>query len=294
MAADPSSTELICHPDGRIYHLNLLPDELAPTVLLVGDPGRVSQVSAYFDTITVKQENREFRTHTGTYKGAPVTVLSTGIGPDNIDIAVNELDALVNTMPNCEVAPDSLNIIRIGTCGAMQSALSPGGAAVSSYAVGLDNIAQFYAIANTEQEQAACDALAAYWQQSGLTYPFYVKASSVELHQHFKQVGRPGFTLTCPGFYGPQGRGIRLAASHMDFVDVLQNFSYEDLRVQNLEMETSALYALGHALGHRCLTVTLALANRVTGDYLGSYHEPMNQLIHRVLDRVAVLANSDA
>lgn len=294
MAADPSSTELICHPDGRIYHLNLLPAELAPTVLLVGDPGRVSQVSAYFDTITVRQENREFRTHTGTYKGAPVTVLSTGIGPDNIDIAVNELDALVNTMPNCEVAPDSLNIIRIGTCGAMQSPLSPGRAAVSTYAVGLDNIAQFYAITDSEEEQTAYDALAAYWQQSGLTYPFYVKASSTELHQHFKQVGLPGFTLTCPGFYGPQGRGIRLAASHMDFVDILQNFSYEELRVQNLEMESSALYALGHALGHRCLTVTLALANRITGDSLGSYHEPMNQLIHRVLERVAMLANSDA
>lgn len=282
-----SNSELIRHPDGRIYHLNLLPSEIAPVILLVGDPSRVKQVSNHFDEITVKQSNREFYTHTGFYNNQPVSVISTGIGPDNIDIAINELDALQTCMPGSDQAPKGpLKLIRLGTCGALQPYLSPGSAAISDFAIGLDNVASFYEIPYTDEERSAYDALTHYCQLKAINLQFYVKKAPGNLTQLLKPLGNVGFTVTCPGFYGPQGRSIRIKAAESGFVDKFQDFSFKQLAIENLEMETSALFALSHAMGHEAVTIALALANRYTGEYLGNHNADMNYLASMVLDTV--------
>lgn len=284
MADAQAPSELLQHADGRIYHLNLHPFEIASTILLVGDPGRVRQVSQFFDQVKIKQENREFFTHTGTYKGFPLSVISTGIGPGNIDIVVNELDALVNAMPNKHdgyVQP--LNIIRIGTCGALQPSIPPGGIVLSRYAIGLDNIKTFYELSETPDEADLRQELAMHWNKAGISLPFYVSGSSSKLLDTFTSFSRSGLTLTCPGFYGPQGRAIRLSPAQ-DFIPTLTTFQWHELQVQNLEMESSALFALAKGLGHSAITVCLALANRSTNAYLQDHEKEMNQMIQQVLN----------
>lgn len=284
METKPKPSELIQHDDGRIYHLNLLPGEVASTVLLVGDPERVSQVSQFFDEVNFKQENREFRTHTGTYNGHPVSAMSTGIGPDNIDIVVNELDALFNVMlDKKESSYDTLNLVRIGTCGGLPPELKPGSAVVSHYAIGLDNLINFYAIPESPKEAALKEALYNHMEGNGGTIPFYVKRAAPPLLNRLANCGYPGITLTCPGFYGPQERGIRLRPSQ-PVLSSWQSFEWQGYPVQNLEMESSALFALAAGLGHEAATVALTLANRSTGDYLGPHEKAMNATIKNVLE----------
>lgn len=276
------SSELIRHPDGRIYHLNLLPHELAPTVLLVGDPGRVDQVSQCFEEVSVKQQNREFRTHTGTYQGSPLSVISTGIGPDNIDIVVNELDALGHLLPGSQSPDPPLRLIRIGTCGALPPNLAPGEPVVSQFAVGLDNIAHFYNLTVTDEEIALQKAVENHWASYGITLPCYVKQASPTLCERLSDCGTSGLTLTCPGFYGPQERGLRLKPSQA-FVTALKDFYWKGMALQNLEMESSALFALATALDHEACTVALPLANRSTGAHMADHQSAMDHLIRQVL-----------
>lgn len=287
MPSSQSPSELIQHADGRIYHLNLHPYELASNILLVGDPERVRQVSQFFDQIHVQQGNREFLTHTGSYGGLPISVLSTGIGPDNIDIVVNELDALVNAMPNLNDAPSQpLNLIRLGTCGALQPSIKPGTAVLSRYAIGLDNIKSFYALSDTEDEAALREALDIHWQKAGISLPCNVSSASSQLFEYLKTCGTSGLTLTCPGFYGPQGRNIRLEPAQ-DFLPSLTSFIWQGHYVQNLEMESSALFGLAKGLGHHAITICLALANRSSKAYLQDHVKPMDQMIRQVLNSLS-------
>jgi uridine phosphorylase len=284
MADKQPPSELIQHPDGRIYHLNLHPFEIAPTILLVGDPKRVYQVSQFFDKVKIQQENREFLTHTGTYKGFPLSVISTGIGPDNIDIVVNELDALVNAMPNKEEGPaQPLNLIRLGTCGALQPSKPPGSMLLSRYAIGLDNIKTFYELPETPDETDLKEALDTHWKKAGIRLPFNVTGASPKLFDYLSSFSSSGLTLTCPGFYGPQGRAIRLSTAH-NFIPSLTTFHWQDLKVQNLEMESSALFALAKGLGHDAITVCLALANRSTTTHLQDHKKVMDQMIELALN----------
>ncbi len=287
MAETQSSSELLQHSDGRIYHLNLHPDEIASTILLVGDPGRVYQVSQFFDNVDVKQENREFLTHTGHYKGLPLSVLSTGIGPDNIDIVVNELDALVKAMPNKREGPlQPLNLVRLGTCGALQPSITPGTAVLSRYAIGLDNIKMFYDLSETPDETDLKERLYMHLDKNGISLPFNATAASPTLFEYLSSFSTSGLTLTCPGFYGPQGRAIRLKPAQ-NFIPIFATFQWRDLKVQNLEMESSALYALAKGLGHEAITVCLALANRSTNTYLQDHNKAMDQIIKLVLNNLS-------
>lgn len=286
-----AESELILNPDGSVYHLHLRPEQLAENVILVGDQGRVENVSAHFETIEHKVHNREFVTHTGTFKGKRFTVLSTGIGTDNIDIVLNELDALVNIDLQTRTIREkksSLNLVRIGTSGALQGDIPVDSYVVSSHGMGLDGLLNYYAGLDLCDEPGIAKAFMKHagWT-NGLPYPYVVKASPklLELlgHDQIK-----GITATAPGFYGPQGRQLRLAPALPDLNEKLGSFSYEDLRVTNFEMETSALYGLGNLLGHNACTVCAIIANRVARQYSKDYKTTVNKLISLVLERMAV------
>ncbi len=278
---------LVLQYDGSIYHLKLKPGDVAETILLVGDPGRAHIIADSFDTITFKQTNREINTYTGTYKGKPITVMSTGMGTDNVEIVVNELDALFNidfqTLQPKEHLT-SLNLVRIGTSGGLQSDIPViDSSIVSEYAIGLDGLAWFYdqSIFKMEREMTASFTNQMEWDPK-LPKPYAIKASD-KLLQHFK--GWPmGVTLTAPGFYAPQGRELRLAVADDTIIDRARNFKYEDKRVTNFEMESSALYMLSAMLGHHAITVCDIIANRVNQSFSPDYKSSMKKLIHKVLE----------
>lgn len=284
-------SELIIKENGRIYHLNLLPEEIADTIILVGDPGRVSTVSAYFDTIEIKESNREIVTHTGTFHNKRFTVMSTGMGPDNIDIVVNELDALANIdLITREVKPrhQSLNLIRLGTSGAIRKEIPVNSFVISEYALGLDNLASFYKLKEglIEKQMTKKFIKETNWP-AGLGYPYIVKSSKAlfDLFTGLKMIN--GITATAPGFYGPQGRQLRLETSFPGMIEYLQNFSFGEHQVTNFEMETSALYSLGQSLGHQTLTICVAIANRDEKNINRDYHQHVNNLIAVVLNKLA-------
>ncbi len=286
-----AETELILNPNGSVYHLKLLPDNLADDVIVVGDQGRVETISALFDTIDCKIQNREFVTHTGTYKGKRITALSTGIGTDNIDIVLNELDALVNidlVTRTIRTQKKSLNIIRIGTSGALQADIDVDSFVASSHGMGFDGLLNYYAGRDLCDEPLVAEAFMKHagWLK-GLPYPYVVKASSKLMKQIAFDM-KSGITATAPGFYGPQGRQLRLAPALADLNEKLGSFGHESGRVTNFEMETSALYGLGQLLGHECLTVCAIIANRVKREYSKDYHPTIEKLIHTVLERLAV------
>lgn len=284
-------TELILNPNGSVYHLKLLPENLADDVIVVGDQGRVETISALFETIDCKIQNREFVTHTGTYKGKRITALSTGIGTDNIDIVLNELDALVNidlVSRTIRTQKKSLNIIRIGTSGALQADIDVDSFVASSHGMGFDGLLNYYAGRDLCDEPLVAEAFMKHagWLK-GLPYPYVVKASSKLMKQIAFDM-KSGITATAPGFYGPQGRQLRLAPALADLNEKLGSFEHESGRVTNFEMETSALYGLGQLLGHECLTVCAIIANRVRREYSKDYHPTIEKLIHTVLERLAV------
>jgi uridine phosphorylase len=284
------ASELTLDKNGKIYHLGIGPGDLAETIILVGDQNRVELVGSFFDEVTFRVQNREFCSLTGVYKGKKLSVVSTGIGTDNVDIVLNEIDAvfnidMVNRTENSEKV--SLDFVRIGTCGALQEDLDPGSYVLSRYAIGLDGVANFYNIPYTTDEQ---DALAAFIAESNwgenLNTP-YIKKSSDRLTTILEKGMESGVTTTANGFYGPQGRAIRIPLSVPDFKENLRKFNWNEYRTTNLEMETSALYALSSALGHEAVTVCLVLANRYSNKFMPDYKEEMKALIVTVLDRLS-------
>ncbi|MDF1574351.1 MAG: nucleoside phosphorylase [Bacteroidales bacterium] len=285
-----SRTDLILNPDGSIYHLKLLPEDIADHVILVGDPGRVSMVSAHFDHIELEKGNREFVTHTGSYRGKRVTVLSTGIGIDNIDIVLNELDALVNVdldrrIPR--VRKKSLNLIRIGTSGALHADIAPGGQILTRVAGGFDGLYHFYRDPDEHNLLSLSDSFRDHtsWK-STLAEPYFIKGSE-KLHKLLSGPGvLSGITLSTPGFYAPQLRSIRLSPFDPELVSKINTFRFEGMRINNFEMESSALYALSAFLNHQAITICVAIANRISLEFLEDYHGAVDALIRMVLEKL--------
>jgi uridine phosphorylase len=279
---------LICE-DGSIYHLALQPGQLADTVIIVGDPDRVGLISNHFDTVECKISNREFNTHTGVLKGKRITVLSTGIGTDNIDIVMNELDALANIdLSSRQVKPDhkTLTVIRIGTSGSIQADVPVGSFALSSYGLGLDNLLHYYDNGSDTLDLQMSEAFMKHtgWNEN-LSKPYFVKGSE-ELIRKFEKGTVKGITATAPGFYGPQGRILRLGLADPGLNEKIRSFRYKDERVINFEMETSALYGLGSLLGHRVMTVCALIANRATNETCPDHKALIGKLIDLVLERL--------
>ena len=282
-----AETELILTPENKIYHLNLSKDEIANDIILVGDPDRVSVISNKFESIEHKIQNREFITHTGILNGKRISVIATGIGPDNIDIVVNELDALVNIdfkTRTINKKKKTLNLIRLGTSGGLQKDIEVDSFLVSSFGLGLDNIAHFYESEEIiEQDMSRKYKQHANWPEN-LSNPYIVKASD-NLLSLFPDV-KKGITATAPGFYGPQGRTLRLNPYITNLHEKMESFNYKENRITNFEMETSALYYLGKSLGHNTLTICAIIANRLTKEYSKDYKKTVEKMIDLVLKRI--------
>jgi uridine phosphorylase len=282
-------TELILTPEGRVYHINLLGEDIADDVIVVGDQGRVAQISSYFSKIDLKTAHREFITHTGWYNGKRVTVLSTGIGTDNIDIVLNELDAAVNIDPKTRTLNSTLrtlNIIRLGTSGSLQADIPVNGLVASTHGLGFDGLLNYYANFTRINEDAISRA---FMKHSGWTpnlpFPYCVKASD-KLLSKFNDGFYKGITATAPGFYGPQGRQIRLKAAMPNLNELLTDFNFDNKKITNFEMETSALYGLGKLLGHECLTICVIIANRVKKEFTNDYKKSIDVLIEACLNKI--------
>jgi len=281
-----ADSELILNPDNSIYHLKLHPHQIANDIIVVGDPQRVNKISSKFDSIEFKIENREFITHTGFLNGKRISVLGTGIGTDNIDIVLNELDALVNIDLSTRCIKEektALNIIRIGTCGALQEDIDVDSFIVSEYALGLDGLLNFYEHETTDEEHLLLEEFYSQTNYSKtLAQPYFVK-SSEKLHQLFSEHCHSGITATAPGFYGPQGRKLRIDLKEPAINQKLQDFNYQQLRINNFEMETSSIYGLSKILGHHACTVCVVVANRFSKTISKDYHQSIDQLINLVL-----------
>jgi len=277
-----AESELIINSRGAIYHLNLRPEELAPTVFTVGDPDRVSAVSRHFDSIEHKTQHREFVSHTGYIGKKRVTVVSTGIGTDNIDIVLNELDALANIdlttrMVKPQLTP--LTIIRMGTSGSLQKDIPVDSFVASTHGLGIDNLLNFYRHDNTEEDNSLLQSFTTQTQlHHRLAHP-YISTSSPSLLKHFVDGYHQGITVTCPGFYGPQGRVLRLGLNQPELIDRLTGFSYGPHRVTNFEMETAGIYGLGRLLGHHCLSLSAIVANRISRTFSPDGNKAMEKLI---------------
>ena len=282
-------SELIITPEGCIYHLNLKPEELAPIVITVGDPARVPMVSRYFDQIEVKKQKREFLTHTGHLGKQRISVLSTGIGTDNIDIVLNELDALANISfaeRRLKKETRALIIIRLGTSGALQEDLPPDSIVASSHGLGLDSLAAFYPDSKAIRERALEDAFLEEFEEDAPPY-FYASAADESLLTRLAENLPKGITLTSPGFYGPQGRSLRLNSALTEvFFEKVCDFQFGESRITNFEMETSAIYTLARMLGHRPLSLNVILANRLTGAFTRNYEQAIDRLIRHALERI--------
>ena len=287
-----SNTDLILNPDGSIYHLHLLPEDIADTIILVGDPGRVKLVSSHFDQVELQKENREFVTHTGTFHGKRITVLSTGIGTDNIDIVLNELDALVNVdleQRFVRAEKKSLNLIRIGTSGALHADIPAGTRIISRVAGGFDGLYHFYQDQTPLAVAGISESFMSFtgWKKS-LPDPYFIRGSD----KLFSQLSEPGqvegITISTPGFYAPQQRSIRLSPFDNALIQKIGSFTFNEMRINNFEMESSALYALAALLGHHALTICVAIANRISMEFLEDYEPAVESLITMVLDKLTL------
>ncbi len=282
-----NKTELIINPDGSIFHLHLLPGDIAEKIIIVGDPGRVDMLASLLTDIRVKKENREFRTITGSYEGNEITVISSGIGTDNIDILINELDALVNIdLKTGEVMEDliPLTFIRLGTCGTLRADIPVGSLVLTETAVGFDGLLHFYEGYDWILDTALSTVLAEYleWPDT-LSYPYAVNASRelAGLFQNEKFLR--GITISAPGFYAPQGRRLRLETFDNEINTKLAEFSFLGRTISNYEMESSALYGLSALLGHKALTICAVIANRATGEFVDDYKPVINDLAVRIM-----------
>lgn len=284
-------SELIINQRGAVYHVDLRPDELADTVITVGDPDRVEKISKHFDSIEVKRQHREFVTHTGYIGKKRLTVISTGIGPDNIDIVMNELDALKNidfTTRTIKPNLQSLKIIRLGTSGALQADIPVDSFVVGTHGLGLDNLLHYYPYQANEAEQQILKNFIAHTQLSGNIQP-YIATGSISILKHFVEGFHHGITVTCPGFYGPQGRVLRLGLANPGLVDNFSSFSSGEHRISNFEMETSAIYGLGKLLGHQCLSVNVIVANRIRKEFSKDGALAVENLIKKALSIISTL-----
>lgn len=280
-------SELIINQRGAIYHLDIHPDELAPTVITVGDPGRVPEVSKHFDSIESRSSHREFISHTGRIGIRRLTVVSTGIGPDNIDIVLNELDALVNIdfeLRTIKPELQKLNILRIGTSGSLQASIPVDSFVASTHGLGIDNLLNFYRLVQNEEEEALLQHFLGHTQVPPQLAQPYISSASSSLLKNFVTGYHQGITVTCPGFYGPQGRILRLGLRSPDWVDRLTHFRYGQHLISNFEMETSAIYGLGNLLGHHCLSVNAIIANRVSREFSKDSKAAVAALITKTLD----------
>ncbi len=281
-----AESELIINPRGAIYHLDLRPEEIAGTVITVGDPDRVREVSKHFDKIEVQRQHREFLSATGYVGKKRLTVLSSGIGPDNIDIVMNELDALVNIdFETREIKKElkSLNIVRIGTSGSLQEDVPLDSFVASTHGLGVDNLLNFYRHEQNDQEKELIQSFVTHTQIQGQTGNPYISSGAASLIKHFVKDFHQGITVTCPGFYGPQGRILRLGISSPNFVNRLTDFRFGQHRITNFEMETSAIYGLGKLLGHHCLAVNAIVANRVKKEFSKDGKAAVENLIMKFL-----------
>lgn len=283
-------SELILNADGSIFHLHLKPGQIATDVILVGDPGRVEMIADFFDEIEVKAQNREFVTVTGRYRGKRITVLSTGIGTDNIDIVINELDALVNIdLGTREIKADktSLNLIRIGTSGALQGDIPVDAFLVSRKAVGFDGLMNFYARREEIADIAFENAFKSYTNWNPLLASPYVVDCNEDLYNKITDGDFiPGITISAPGFYGPQGRELRLNIIDRQINDKIEAFRFNGMKITNYEMECSAIYGLSKLLGHQALTVCIIIANRISRDASSDYKSVMKRLVIKILDKL--------
>ncbi|WP_294819337.1 nucleoside phosphorylase [uncultured Flavobacterium sp.] len=283
-------SELILNPDGSIYHLNLRPEDIAQDIIFVGDQDRVEKITKHFDSIEFTKQKREFKTQTGNYKGRRMTVMSTGIGPDNIDIVINELDALVNIDLKTRQAKEqltSLNIIRIGTSGALQPDIPVDSFVLSEYGLSLDNMLRSYpidAISDHEAEKAFMDHTTWDLRKGN---PCLVRCSKNLEQVIFSDSMHKGITATSGGFYGPQGRVLRIALQDEALNAKMDSFNYKGNRITNLEMETAAIYGLSALLGHEALSLNAIIANRSNGTFSGDPYAAVNNLIEYTLDKIA-------
>jgi uridine phosphorylase len=285
-----ASSELILNPDGSVYHLNLKPEHIAKDIIFVGDQNRVEKITKFFDHIEFSTQKREFKTQTGTYKGKRITVMSTGIGPDNIDIVMNELDALVNVDLETRTVKKnhtSLNIVRFGTSGSLQASIPVDSIVMSEYGLGLDNMMRSYLIddiCEKEIEQAFIEQTN--WDiRKGL--PYIIKGSEKLAQKFYNDTIHKGFTGTAGGFYGPQGRVVRLTIQDPELNHKMDTFSYNGITMTNLEMETAAIYGLGKLLGHETLSLNAIIANRANGTFSDDAYKAVDGLIAYGLDKLA-------
>lgn len=285
-----ASSELILNPDGSVYHLNLKPEHIATNILFVGDQNRVEKITKHFSSIEFSLQKREFKTQTGIYKGKRITVISTGIGPDNIDIVMNELDALVNIDLKTKTIKEkltSLNIIRIGTSGSLQSNIPCDSIVLSQYGLGLDNMLRSYCIDEISEK----DIEDAFIKQTNWDLkkgrPYVIRGSEI-LEKKFQSTTiYKGFTGTAGGFYGPQGRVLRMPIQDQELNSKMDQFEYKGIKMTNLEMETGAIYGLGKLLGHQCLSLNAIIANRATGTFSEDPYKAVDALIEYALDKLA-------
>lgn len=283
-------SELIITPEGRVYHINLKPEELAGTVITVGDPDRVAEVSKYFDRIEHRTQHREFVAHTGYIGSKRITVLSSGIGPDNIDIVLNELDALVNVdfeTRSIKAEKKSLHIIRFGTSGSLQEDVPIDSLVASSHGIGLDNVLHYYHYEASSHDKLIQEAFVNHVQLQHAPIVPYVAEGSPSLRAHFSQGYVHGITVTCPGFYAPQGRVVRAELAFPHLVSSLSSFSFENHRITNFEMETSAIFGLGKIFGHHCLAVNTIVANRVRKEFTKDGKKSVENMIQKSLEVVS-------
>ena len=280
-------SELIINADGSIYHLHLKPHEIAETIITVGDPDRVQSVSKHFDSIQHKVQHREFVTHTGYLNNKRISVISTGIGTDNIDIVFNELDALVNidfatrTIKNNLT---SLDIIRVGTSGSVNEEIDVDTILISETAIGMDGLMNFYSYENTIQETVYLEAFVAYLKTYFKQANPYIASAGENLLKKFESHYQKGTTITANGFYAPQGRQLRLQQEFPNFIEVINKFRHKHFRITNLEMETAGIYGLGKILGHNCLSVNAILANRIHHKFSNDPNKVVGKMIEEVLE----------
>lgn len=281
---------MILTDEGKIYHLDLAPSEVATTIITVGDPGRVEMVSKYFDTIDVKAEHREFKTHTGTYKGKRISVISTGIGPDNIDIVFNELDALVNIdFENRSIKSEhtTLDIIRIGTSGSLIEEIEVDSFLISAVGIGLDNVMHYYEDIDTfiERDFAKKFIDNTQWNPDN-SVPYAVKADEGLLAKLSSKKTVNGITITNVGFYGPQGRVLRAQLRDENLNEKLTSFRLDGKKITNMEMETATMYGMAKLLGHRAISMNAIIANRATGNFSKNTYKTVDALIQYTLEKI--------
>lgn len=283
-------SELILNTDGSIYHLNLFPEDIADTIITVGDPDRVPEVSKHFDHIEIKKQRREFVTHTGFIGKKRISVISTGISTDNIDIVFNELDAIANIdLKNRVIKSEfkQLNFIRIGTAGGLQKDIPVDTTIISEHAVGLDGLGSFYQMQNTAEEQQLHSAFMQHFAGTKAVCNSYISSGSTSLISALEKDCVRGVTVTCGGFFGPQGRVLRAQPAIPDLIQKLQSFDYQDKVITNFEMETAGIYAIANLLGHRCCSLSSLINNRATGEFSKNTAQAMENLIKSTLEKVA-------